>query len=171
MTKYQWMKTIMMVFVLVAALSYGSSVVAVENKSINEILVEDGRFTTALAAVNVAGLAVDPLGRDWTVFVPTDEAFAKLGLNANNIASGSSLEEIRDDVLYGMMQGKHDTADLLGMVGNITMANGKVAGLKVFEDDFYLNDDSKIIEPDIFASNGVIHVVDTIISQPWPRTE
>ncbi len=43
--------------------------------------------------------------------------------------------------------------------------------LKVFEDELYINDDSKVIISDIFADNGVIHVVDTVILGPWPRAE
>ena len=51
------------------------------------------------------------------------------------------------------------------------MANGKLAGLKYYDGSLYVNDDSKVIIPDIDASNGVIHVVDTVILGPWPRTE
>ena len=49
------------------------------------------------------------------------------------------------------------------------MGNGQKAGLKFFDGSLYLNDDSKVIIPDIQASNGVIHVVDTVILGPWPR--
>jgi uncharacterized surface protein with fasciclin (FAS1) repeats len=50
------------------------------------------------------------------------------------------------------------------------MANGKLAGLKFFDGSLYVNDDSKVIIADIVAPNGVIHVVDTVILPPWPRT-
>ena len=46
---------------------------------------------------------------------------------------------------------------------------GPIAGLKVFEDEQYVNDDSKVIAANILASNGVIHAVDTVILGPWPR--
>ena len=49
------------------------------------------------------------------------------------------------------------------------MANGQLAGLKVFQDNLYVNDDSKVIIKDILADNGYIHVVDTVILGPWPR--
>ena len=58
----------------------------------------------------------------------------------------------------------------IALQGDITMANGQLAGLKVFEDNLYVNDDSKVIITDIFTDNGVIHVVDTVILPPWPRT-
>jgi uncharacterized surface protein with fasciclin (FAS1) repeats len=41
--------------------------------------------------------------------------------------------------------------------------------LKVFEDNLYVNDDAQVIIADIFASNGVVHVVDSVILGPWPR--
>ena len=49
------------------------------------------------------------------------------------------------------------------------MANGKLAGLKYYDGSIYVNDDAKVIIPDVDASNGVIHVVDTVILGPWPR--
>jgi uncharacterized surface protein with fasciclin (FAS1) repeats len=49
------------------------------------------------------------------------------------------------------------------------MANGKLAGLKYFDGSVFVNDDAKVIIPDIDASNGVIHVVDTVILGPWPK--
>jgi hypothetical protein len=57
------------------------------------------------------------------------------------------------------------------MVGDITMSNGNLAGLKEYAGDLFVNDDSKVIEPDIFTSNGVIHVVDSLIIPPWPRAD
>ncbi|MGD2148007.1 MAG: fasciclin domain-containing protein [Anaerolineae bacterium] len=41
--------------------------------------------------------------------------------------------------------------------------------MKVFDGDIYVNDDAKVIIPNIVAGNGVIHVVDTVILGPWPR--
>jgi uncharacterized surface protein with fasciclin (FAS1) repeats len=49
------------------------------------------------------------------------------------------------------------------------MANGQKAGLKFYDGDLYVNDDSKVIIPNVIASNGVIHVVDTVILGPWPK--
>ena len=59
---------------------------AAESQTVVEIAVADGRFTTLVAAVTAAGLADDLSAGEWTVFAPTDAAFAKLGLNAGNIA-------------------------------------------------------------------------------------
>ncbi len=110
-------------------------------------------------------------GGQWTVFAPTDAAFAKLGLNPNNIATAFSKAELTDILLYHAIPGKINSDKALTLLGDVVMANGKKAGLKFFAGDIYVNDDAKVIIPDIDAANGVIHVVDTVILGPWPRTE
>jgi transforming growth factor-beta-induced protein len=141
------------------------------SSSIVDIAVNDGRFTTLVAAVQAAGLAEALSGGEWTVFAPTDDAFAKLGLNADNIADTFSTDELTDILLYHAIGAKVSSADALTLLGDVTMANGQKAGLKFVDGSLYVNDDSKVIIPDIYASNGVIHVVDTVVLGPWPRTE
>ncbi len=146
-------------------------VMAAEEKTIVEIAVKDGRFDTLVAAVTAAGLADELSGGEWTVFAPIDDAFAKLGLNANNIAGAFSKAELTDILLYHALDSEVSSFKAKALLGDITMANGMPAGLKYFDGDLYVNDDSKVIIPDIVASNGVIHVVDTVILPPWPRTD
>lgn len=134
-----------------------------------DVAVSDERFTTLVAAVQAAGLVEALQGGEWTVFAPTDAAFAKLDLNAQNVASAFTKEELTDILLYHVLTTKVDAAQAKAMQGDITMANGDIAGLKYFDGSLYVNDDSKVIIPDIFVANGVIHVVDTVILPPWPR--
>jgi uncharacterized surface protein with fasciclin (FAS1) repeats len=134
-----------------------------------DIAATDDRFETLAAAVTYAGLADALSAGEWTVFAPTDAAFAKLDLNADNIASAFSKEELTDVLLYHVLDEAVSSADAKAMVGDITMANGKLAGLKYYDGNLYVNDDSKVIGPSILASNGYIHVVDTVILPPWPR--
>ncbi|MFZ0547266.1 MAG: fasciclin domain-containing protein [Candidatus Promineifilaceae bacterium] len=141
----------------------------VSNNSIVGIAVADGRFTTLVAAVQAAGLADALSSGEWTVFAPTDDAFAKLGLNADNIGDSFTKAELTDILLYHAIEGKVTSDVALTLLGDVTMANGKQAGLKYFDGSLYVNDDSKVIIPDIDASNGVIHVVDTVILGPWPK--
>jgi uncharacterized surface protein with fasciclin (FAS1) repeats len=152
-------------FVAVAPL-----VSAAGHQTIVEIAVEDGRFDTLVAAVQAAGLADALSSGEWTVFAPTDAAFAKLDLNADNIASAFTKAELTDILLYHALQGAVTKEQALTLLGDVTMANGQKAGLKVYKGDLYVNDDSKVIIPNIVASNGVIHVVDTVILGPWPKT-
>jgi len=157
--------------VVVGLLLAVGPVAAAGHTSIVDIAVSDGRFDTLVAAVQYAGLVEALDGGEWTVFAPTDAAFAKLGLNEQNIAGAFSKEDLTDILLYHVLPVKVDSGEAKTMLGDITMANGQLAGLKVYEGDLYLNDDSKVVIPDIMAANGVIHVVDTVILGPWPRTE
>ena len=76
---------------------------------------------------------------------------------------------LTDILLYHALVGQVDSNTAVGLQGDITMANGQIAGLKVFEGDLFVNDDSKVIIADIVTDNGVIHVVDTVVLPPWPR--
>ena len=142
-----------------------------DQRNIVEIAIEDGRFTTLVAAVVAADLAGALSGGQWTVFAPTDDAFAKLGLNADNIASTFTKEELSDILLYHALSGEVSSSKAKAAVGDIVMANGQKAGLKFFSGSIYVNDDAKVIIADITAANGVIHAVDTVILGPWPRTD
>jgi transforming growth factor-beta-induced protein len=145
--------------------------VGAQEQSIVDIAVSDGRFDTLVAAVVAADLDGALSGGEWTVFAPTDEAFAKLGLDASNIASAMSKEELTDILLYHVLPVNVSSAEAKGLLGDVTMANGKIAGLKYFDDSLWVNDDSRVIIQDIAASNGTIHVVDNVILPPWPRVD
>ena len=160
---------IVLLLILAPAAFAQEAAPAIPANSITGIAVADGRFDTLAAAAVAAGLADDLAGGEWTVFAPTDDAFAKLGLNADNVAGQFSADELADILLYHTLQGKKATADLKAMLGDVTMANGQVAGLKFYEDEFYVNDDSKVIIENVLADNGYVHVVDTVILPPWPR--
>jgi uncharacterized surface protein with fasciclin (FAS1) repeats len=139
--------------------------------TIVDIAVADGRFTTLVAAVTAAGLADTLSSGEWTVFAPTDSAFAKLGLNADNIATTFSEKELTGILLYHVIEGEVFSDKALTLLGDVTMVNGQKAGLKFYEGDIFVNDDAKVIIADINASNGVIHAVDTVILGPWPKTD
>jgi uncharacterized surface protein with fasciclin (FAS1) repeats len=143
--------------------------VGAEEQSIVEIAVNDGRFETLVAAVVAADLAEPLSSGEWTVFAPTDNAFAKLGLDASNVASAFSKEELTDILLYHAIPASVSSAEAKTLLGDVTMANGKIAGLKYFDNSLWVNDDSRVIIQDIVAANGTIHVVDNVILPPWPR--
>ena len=142
-----------------------------QEQSIVDIAVNDGRFDTLVAAVVAAELDGALSGGEWTVFAPTDDAFAKLGLDANNIAAAMSKEDLTDILLYHVLTSSVSSGEAKGLLGDVTMANGKIAGLKYFDDSLWVNDDSRVIIQDIVASNGTIHVVDNVILPPWPRVD
>lgn len=140
-------------------------------QTIVEIAVMDGRFDTLVAAVVAAGLDDELSGGEWTVFAPTDAAFAKLDLDASNIAGAFTKDELADILLYHVLDEEYSSQKAKANTGDIVMANGQIAGLKYFDGALYVNDDSEVIDADITASNGVIHAVDTVILGPWPRVD
>jgi uncharacterized surface protein with fasciclin (FAS1) repeats len=123
-----------------------------------------GQFDTLIAAV----LAADPAvvtrltsKRQSTVFAPTDDAFAKLGLNPQNV--GTLPKEFLTDVLvYHVLNGRRGSADILASTRLRTLQGGilRQAG-GVLTDN--LGRQAAIIVTDVAASNGVIHAIDTVV--------
>ena len=86
-----------------------------------------------------------------------------------NVASTFSTKALTDILLYHVVSGEATSTTALTLLGYVPMANSKLAGLKYFDGSIYVNDDSKVIIPDIDAAIGVIHVIETVILGPWPR--
>ncbi len=164
-------KSLLLVFVLLLTMVPLALAQSAPVNTVAGVADSDGRFDTLAAAAAAAGLTDDLSGGTWTVFAPTDEAFAKLGLTADNIAEAYTAEELADLLLYHTLKGDNSTATLKTMLGNVTMANGGLAGLKFYEDALYVNDNAKLIEENVIVDNGRIHVVDNVILPPWPRVE
>ena len=135
-----------------------------KEKDIVETAAAAGQFKTLTSALEKAGLTETLKGEGpYTVFAPTDEAFAKLlkqlGITAEELLARKDLKEI---LLYHVAKGKVLSTDLKdGM--EITTLNGKP--VKISLDPARVND-AKIIKADILASNGVIHVIDSVLLPP-----
>ena len=125
------------------------------------IAAGDPRFTTLVAAVQAAGFveALSAKGQR-TVFAPTNEAFAKLGLDAGNVGA-LPVSVLQDILLYHVAPGAREAAEVLDSE-SIRMANGDRATISIRADGAYI-DDSRIVATDIRASNGVIHVIDAVL--------
>lgn len=133
-------------------------------KTIVEIAVEDGRFTTLVAAVQAAGLAETLSGEGpFTVFAPTDDAFAKLpeGTVEALLADIPALSEI---LLYHVVPGKVMAEQVVELKSAETAAGIDVR-IKVMDGKVFINE-SEVLITDIEASNGVIHVIDSVILPP-----
>ena len=136
-------------------------------KDIVDIAIEDGRFTTLVAAVQAAGL-VDTLksAGPFTVFAPTDDAFAALPAGTlESLLLPENKQQLTDILLYHVVSGDVMAADVVGLDGQMvdTALAGKKVAIKVDNGDVYLNDTVKVIITDIIASNGVIHVIDAVL--------
>ena len=152
-------------FVFVSCTSTQEKSAEMEEKpSIAEIAVEDGRFTTLVAALDAAGL-VETLSNDgsFTVFAPTDDAFDKLPAGTVE-ALLEDIPALTNILLYHVVEGNVLAEDVVKLDSAATL-NGQEVMIKVDMGKVYIND-AQVVITDIQASNGVIHVVDTVILPP-----
>lgn len=135
------------------------------SRDIVDVAISDGRFNTLVAALGAAGL-VDTLKGEgpFTVFAPTDDAFAKLPANTlNDLLKPENKEKLASILTYHVTPGKVLAADLVKLNGKeIVMANGGKAKIEVRNNEVFI-DGAKVIITDIMAKNGVIHVIDAVI--------
>jgi transforming growth factor-beta-induced protein len=122
---------------------------------------DSGEFSTLIAALVAADL-VDALSGNGqlTVFAPTDEAFAKLDLNADNIGD-MDMDALRNILLYHVAKGRR-MAESVVSSDQIRMLNGERTMISLMDGGAYIND-SMIVATDVQADNGVIHVIDTVL--------
>ena len=129
--------------------------------------VADGRFTTLVAAVQAAGLVETLKGEGpFTLFAPTDEAFAKLPAGTvEDLLKPENLETLTNILLYHVVPGKVMAADVVQLDGQMvdTALEGQQIKITVKDGKVYLNDTVQVIITDIETSNGVIHVIDSVL--------
>lgn len=131
--------------------------------TIVDVASEAGQFNTLLAAAKAAGLA-EALGSSgpFTVFAPTDEAFAKLGKNTiNDLLKPENKQKLVSILTYHVVSGKLPAKKVIGS-NDATTLNGQRIDFKSKSNGAYV-DNARIIATDIDASNGVIHVIDSVI--------
>ena len=147
---------------LVAA-SFSSSFAGGHTKDIVDTAVEAGTFATLVAAVDAAGLVETLKGEGpFTVFAPTDEAFAALPEGTvENLLKPENKDQLVAILTYHVVPGNVKAADVVTLTSAET-ANGSDVRIRVEEQSVFIND-SRVVATDISASNGVIHVVDTVI--------
>ena len=128
-----------------------------------EVAAGAGNFNTLLAAAEAAGL-VSVLKSDGplTVFAPTDEAFAKLPAGTvESLLKPENKKTLAAILTYHVVPGKMMAGDVLKKKGLVT-ANGQRAGIAM-KGGKPMIDNAAIVATDINASNGVIHVIDSVI--------
>lgn len=146
-----------------AALMMAPAAFAGGMKDIVDTAVGAGSFKTLVAAVTAADL-VDTLKGEgpFTVFAPTDEAFAALPEGTvETLLKPENKDQLIAILTYHVVPAKVMSADIAGKKANVKTVNG--AELSVDATDGVVVNGAKVISADIEASNGVIHVVDTVI--------
>ena len=134
-----------------------------KKKDIVDTAVSAGQFNTLAAALDAAGL-IDTLKGDgpFTVFAPTDEAFAKLPAGTvENLLKPENKDQLIAILTYHVVPGNVKAADVVKL-DNATTVNGQDVAIQVADNSVRINN-ANVIKTDIGASNGVIHVIDTVI--------
>ena len=133
------------------------------SKDIVDTAVGAGSFNTLVAAVQAAGL-VDTLKGDgpFTVFAPTDEAFAKLpDGTVENLLKPENKDQLIAVLTYHVVPGKVMSSDIAGKKAEVASVQG--GEISVDATDGVKVDNATVVTADVEASNGVIHVIDTVI--------
>ncbi|MEZ5740227.1 MAG: fasciclin domain-containing protein [Burkholderiaceae bacterium] len=146
--------------VLAASVAIFASQVAFAAQDIVDTAVKAGQFNTLVKAVQAAGL-VDTLKSPgpFTVFAPTDEAFAKLpaGTVEALLKDPAKLKSI---LTYHVVPGQVMAKDVTS--GEAKTVQGQMVNLMAKDGKVMIND-ANVVGADVAASNGVIHVIDTVI--------
>ena len=124
-----------------------------------------GIFKTLVAALDAAG-KTEMLEGDgpFTVFAPNDEAFAKLPKGTvDDLLKPENKEKLGKILSYHVVKGKVMAADVKTMMAKT--ANGAELDIKVSDANVTVNN-AKVVKADVAASNGVIHVIDTVLMPP-----
>lgn len=135
-------------------------------KDIVDTAVEAGSFTTLVAAVQAAGLEDTLRGEGpFTVFAPTDEAFAALPEGTvESLLLPENLETLQAILTYHVIPGKVMSADITGQELSVATVEG--SEVMVNATDGVMVDSATVVTADIETSNGVIHVIDAVILPP-----
>ncbi|OED60069.1 fasciclin [Vibrio tasmaniensis ZS-17] len=132
-------------------------------KDIVDVAAGNGSFTTLVAAVKAAGL-VDTLKGDgpFTVFAPTDEAFAALPEGTvEMLLKPENKDKLVAILTYHVVPGKIMAAEVMKLSSAETVQGEAV--MVAIDDGNVMINTAKVVIPDVKASNGVIHVIDAVL--------
>jgi uncharacterized surface protein with fasciclin (FAS1) repeats len=134
------------------------------NRNIVQTAVAAGQFKTLAKLLTRAGL-VDTLqsAGPYTVFAPTDAAFAKVPKATLN-ALVADRAKLRAVLLYHVVRGKV-TAAAVAKLSSVKTLDGKAVRIRIVGSSVFLNT-AKVTTPDVMATNGVIHVINRVLIPP-----
>ena len=148
------------------ALASSTAFSADVNQDIVDTAVSAGQFKTLAAALGAAGLVETLKGAGpFTVFAPTDDAFAKLPAGTvEELLKPENKSKLTAILTYHVVAGNVMAADVVKLTEAKTL-NGMMVKVKVNGDIVMIND-ATVTSADIAASNGVIHVIDSVLLPP-----
>lgn len=159
MKSLKWLSSAFLTTVILFA---GLNSNAMQPKSdIVDTAIAAGNFNTLITAVQAAGLVETLKGEGpFTVFAPTDEAFAKIPADQLN-ALLADKEKLAAVLTYHVVPGKVMAKDVVNL-NSIDTVQGQAVDIKVENGNVFINE-AMVASADIETTNGVIHVIDTVI--------
>lgn len=135
-------------------------------KTVVELAVEAGQFKTLVAAIKAAGLTDTLSGKGpFTVFAPTDDAFARLGKDTiADLLKPANKARLTSILTYHVVGGQLPAAKVLAQASLKTLQGAEVA-IAVGKDGATVAG-ARIVKTDILGKNGVIHVIDSVLLPP-----
>jgi uncharacterized surface protein with fasciclin (FAS1) repeats len=132
------------------------------SKTVVEIAAGADDFSTLVAAVKAAGLVETLSGKGpFTIFAPTNEAFAKLPAGTvESLLKPENKEKLVGILTYHVVAGKVMAADV--KAGKVATVNGQEITIEV-KDGGVMVDSAKVVKTDLVGTNGVIHVIDSVV--------
>lgn len=140
--------------------------------TIVDVAIANGSFTTLVAALQATGLdaTLADTASSFTVFAPTDDAFALLGQDTINTLLADT-DTLSDILTYHVISGEVDAAAAIASAGmTVAMVNGDNVGLSLDGDNLLVNSVT-VTMTDIQADNGIIHVIDAVLLPPADKGE
>ena len=157
------MKVASFVLILTVLATALPAVAGAAKKDIVDTAVAAGSFKTLATALQAAGLVDTLKGKGpFTVFAPTDEAFSKLPAGTiESLLKPENKEKLKAILLYHVVSGDVTAAQVVKLSSAKTI-NGQNLKLAVKDGTVMVND-ATVVKTDVLASNGVIHVIDTVL--------
>ncbi len=149
--------------VVLTVATSGTTAVRAETRDVVDTAIAAGSFKTLAKALDAAGLVTTLKGTGpFTVFAPTDEAFAKLPNGTlETLLRPENKEKLRRILTYHVVAGKVMASDVVKLQ-SAKAVSGDTITVKV-QDGVVHVDNSTVTSADVIASNGVIHVIDSVI--------
>jgi uncharacterized surface protein with fasciclin (FAS1) repeats len=148
----------------VAASAHTTARPAAAQKTIVGVAASDPQFSTLVKLVKSAGLAKTLSTGSYTVFAPTNKAFAKVPKSTLN-ALAKDKAKLKAVLLYHVVKGRVPASKVVKLTSAKTV-EGAAVKISVRSGSVYLNKTRKVIKTDVKASNGIIHVINGVLLPP-----
>lgn len=151
-----------------ASLFTSCGLLAPQSRSIADIVAADANFSTLRQALNAAGLTDTLRSGSYTVFAPTNAAFAKLPAGTvETLLRPDNKQQLTNILLYHVVSGSVPASTVVTLNGQSvpTLLTGKSVRISVTGSTVKVND-ATVTATDIRARNGIIHVIDTVLLPP-----